>query len=37
MIHESTLPKPPVGAQTPERISFSVGCLHAIVYIFVLI
>ncbi|OCY11923.1 MAG: hypothetical protein BEV12_12055 [Microcystis aeruginosa CACIAM 03] len=23
--------------QTPERISFSVGCLHAIVHIFVLI
>ncbi|TRU91440.1 MAG: hypothetical protein EWV76_03930 [Microcystis novacekii Mn_MB_F_20050700_S1] len=29
----------PLGAwrrpQTPERISFSVGCLHAIVHIFV--
>ncbi|WP_341275478.1 MULTISPECIES: hypothetical protein [Microcystis] len=32
-------PQTPMGAwcrpQTPERISFSVGCLHAIVHIFV--
>ncbi|ELP52457.1 hypothetical protein O53_5352 [Microcystis aeruginosa TAIHU98] len=34
-------PKPPVGGvappPNPPRISFSVGCLHAIVHIFVLI